>query len=71
MREIQQLVYRDGKLFCPRHPDHPLEEGRTVSDEGTFSIVCLAPNGPRGNCMNSAQWPSREDMDRDLARENS
>ncbi|MGA2468525.1 MAG: hypothetical protein ABSH06_29810 [Thermodesulfobacteriota bacterium] len=70
MRKIQQLIYGGKRLFCPDHPDRKLEEAGTVSEHGGFSMLCTAPVGPGHNCMNSAQWPSREDMLRDLGEGN-
>ncbi len=66
MRKIQQLVFDGRKLFCPDHPTQQLIEARTLSDRGTFSMVCQARVGDAHNCMNSAEWPSREGMLRDL-----
>lgn len=62
MREIQQLMYDGKKLFCPKHPTRELIE----SALGTFSMLCEAGVGGGFSCMNSAEWPSREDMTRDL-----
>jgi len=64
---VQQLQFDGHNLSCPDHPNQILEEGQTVSAEGTFSFVCTAAlEGGAGNCMRSAQWPSRDDMLRDL-----
>jgi hypothetical protein len=68
MRNVQQLVYDGKRLFCPDHPSQQLAEGKTSSERGTFSIFCPARMG-EGNCMNSAEWISRDDMLRDLQTE--
>jgi len=66
MREIQQLMYDGKRLFCPKHPTEQLVEAKTESKRGTFSMLCQASLGGAFKCMNSAEWPSREDMLRDL-----
>jgi hypothetical protein len=67
MREVQQLVYDGAKLICPNHPNQRLEEGLTSSENGSFSVVCTAQVAEHSNCMRSAQWPTRADMERELA----
>jgi len=62
MRRIQQLVYDGKRLFCLDHPNQQLEEGMTSSERGSFTIFCRAAVPPSGNCMNSAEWPSRKHM---------
>jgi hypothetical protein len=70
--EVQQLMYDGTRLFCPIHPNWPIAEGESeVPSEGeetTFSMVCTAPVGPApATCMRSAQWPSKDDMEDELA----
>ena len=64
INEVQQLRYDGKRLFCPDHLNQALEEAQTNSEKGTFSMVCTFPTlGAAGaTCMNSAERPSRQDM---------
>lgn len=75
MRQIQQLVYDVERrhLFCPDHPSRDLEVG--TGPGGAFTMICTAPvpgvvKDRVQNCMRSAEWPSRNDMIRDLQTSN-
>jgi hypothetical protein len=64
VRQIQQLRFDGKRLLCPDHPNRDLEEARTSSERGYFSMVCTAPlaGSPGSTCMRSAEWPSRQAM---------
>jgi hypothetical protein len=64
MRMIQQLSYDGKKLFCPDHPTEQLEEAK--GKNGSFVVLCTAAVGPEQNCMNSAEWPTKDAMLREL-----
>ncbi len=68
--EVQQLRHDGTRLFCPEHPNWPLEEfdSKTKGEKKAFSMVCTAPTGPApATCMRSAQWSSKDEMDDELA----
>ena len=73
MRKIQQLAYDGTRLFCPEHPNQELNE---TAANAPFTKFCGAPvatvtlPGRTLYCMNSAQWPTREDMFRNLKEGN-
>ena len=71
MRPVQQLIFDGKRLFCPKHPERELDKGFSSTAQGParFSVFCTAPLAPAGNCMNSAEWPSHEDMLRELEQE--
>jgi hypothetical protein len=64
MQKIQDLIFNDGRLYCPDHPSQELEEGATVSEHGSFSMVCTAKLGDEHNCMKSAQWSTKSDYEK-------
>jgi hypothetical protein len=66
MKQVQDLLYDGKRLSCPDHPDHPVETGKTLSDQGIFTKVCMAPTGSGGTCMKSAEWESEEAMNAEL-----
>ncbi len=71
MRKIQQLVYdvNRKRLFCPEHPDRTALESKGPKGFAMICTALLAPDPATNaalNCMNTAEWASREDMERDL-----
>lgn len=65
VKQIQELLYDGEKLSCPDHPDQLIETGKTLSDQGIFTKVCMASTGG-GACMKSAQWQNEEAMHNEL-----
>ncbi len=66
MRNVQQLAYDGSKLYCPKHPCNQLRESLTSGEGGPFSMTCIAMMEGGMPCGNSAQWRTREDMEREL-----
>ena len=71
--EPQTLGSRSALLAClrmtgPEHPDRAPVEAVTASERGSFSLVCIAPasKGAGHTCMRPAEWPSRDEMLREL-----
>ena len=66
MRQIQQLVFDGKRVFCPRHPHNVLKEAWMSGMDGPFSLICMAAIEWGMPCNNSAEWPTRVDMLREL-----
>jgi hypothetical protein len=66
MVHVQDLIFKNGRLYCPTHPKQTLEEGMTDSEHGPFTVVCTAQL-EAGNCMKSAQWPTKAAYERAMS----
>jgi hypothetical protein len=63
---VQDLEFDGHRLFCPAHPHWEIN----FTGSHPYTAICFAPisgDGPGHACPKSAEWPGREEMERELA----